>query len=205
MEKHLSVADLDAADALAREATAGEWTADDRVRGEDVGTKVLLARDGSLIAFVYEGDDNASVQRGHGPRMAANAAFIAAARKGWPAALAEVRRLRAERDEQTEAKEAAYQMVGRLHERVFAYFCAACGVQAYAAIDSIDSGTTLTCEACGGKTVVDLDTPERRTARYAPAVAVVEERDRLRADLANMEAERDAALAAVEEARKERG
>ena len=179
----LTNADLDAADALAREATAGEWTADDRVRGEDVGTKVLLARDGSLIAFVYEGDDNASVQRGHDPRMAANAAFIAASREGWPAALAEVRRLRA---------------------RPLAYLCAACGAPAYAAIDSIDSGTTLTCE-CGGKTVVDLDTPERRTARYAPAVAAAEERDRLRADLANMEAERDAALAAVEEARKERG
>ena len=92
----------------------------------------------------------------------------------------------------------------RLRERSLAYLCAECGRPAYAAIDSIDSGTTLTCE-CGGKTVVDLDTPERRTARYAPAVAAAEERDRLRADLANMEAERDAALAAVEEARKERG
>jgi len=120
------------------------------------------------------------------------------------ALVAEVRRLRAERDEQTEAKEAAYQMVGRLRARPLSYLCAACGRPAHAAIDSIDSGTTLTCE-CGGKTVVDLDTPERRTARYAPAVAAAEERDRLRADLANMEAERDAALAAVEEARKERG
>ena len=90
----LTNADLDAADALAREATAGEWTADDHARGEDSGIKVLLVRDGSLIAFVYEGDDNASVQRGHDPRMAANAAFIAAAREGWPAAVAEVRRLR---------------------------------------------------------------------------------------------------------------
>lgn len=50
-----------------------------------------------------------------------------------------------------------------------AYLCAVCGGFAYVAIDSIDSGTTLTCGKCGGKTVIDLDTPERRAERYQEA------------------------------------
>jgi DNA-directed RNA polymerase subunit RPC12/RpoP len=48
-----------------------------------------------------------------------------------------------------------------------AYICGECGVFAYARIDSLDSGTTLTCGECGGKTIVDLDTPEKRSERYA--------------------------------------
>jgi DNA-directed RNA polymerase subunit RPC12/RpoP len=47
-----------------------------------------------------------------------------------------------------------------------AYICAACGGFGYAEIDSIDSGTTLTCDSCGGKTVIDLNTPEQRKADY---------------------------------------
>jgi len=36
------------------------------------------------------------------------------------------------------------------------YLCACCGAPAYADVDSIDSGTTFTCEKCGGDTVVGL-------------------------------------------------
>lgn len=53
--------------------------------------------------------------------------------------------------------------------RKVAYICAACGGFAYVVIDSLDSGTTLTCDTCGGLTVVDLDTPEQRAERYARA------------------------------------
>jgi hypothetical protein len=41
-----------------------------------------------------------------------------------------------------------------------AFICACCGAIGYCACESIDSGTTLTCDSCGGKTVVLLQTTE---------------------------------------------
>ena len=41
------------------------------------------------------------------------------------------------------------------------YVCSACGVLPGALLDSIESGTTLTCSECGGETVIDLATPEQ--------------------------------------------
>lgn len=73
----------------------------------------------------------------------ADALFIAAAREAVPLLIAALREAR---------------------ERTVAYTCAACGGIGYVRIDSLDSGTTLTCD-CGGKTVVDLATPEERKAR----------------------------------------
>ena len=39
------------------------------------------------------------------------------------------------------------------------YICAECGAFAYVDCDSLDSGTTFTCDSCNGKTVVSLDKP----------------------------------------------
>ena len=51
------------------------------------------------------------------------------------------------------------------------YACAACGgiVPLPPDVEVLDSGTGLTCPTCGGTTVVDLDTPGKRTARYRAA------------------------------------
>ena len=52
------------------------------------------------------------------------------------------------------------------NERALAYLCAECGGFAYTSADSLDSGTMLTCDKCGGKTVVLLLT----TAQYRECV-----------------------------------
>ena len=49
------------------------------------------------------------------------------------------------------------------------YICAACGeiVEVpLAAVEPLDSGTTMTCPRCGGDTIVDLSTPEERRRKY---------------------------------------
>lgn len=70
------------------------------------------------------------------------------------------------------------------------YLCAGCGAPATAPIGAVlDSGTVLHGCPCGAETVVDLDTPEKRAARYVAAA---------RAE--TTERERDAALAADPEA-----
>ena len=52
------------------------------------------------------------------------------------------------------------------------YLCAGCGAPASASVGAVlDSGTVLLGCPCGGETVVDLDTPEVRTRRYAAARA----------------------------------
>ena len=76
--------------------------------------------------------------------------------------------------------EAQHAETGRLRDRTTAYICAACGGFGHVVLDSLDSGTTLTCEGCGGKTVVDLDTPEQRAGRYDEAARLRDERDRYR-------------------------
>ena len=50
--------------------------------------------------------------------------------------------------------------IERVKNRAIAYPCACCGAPAYAAVDSIDTGTTLTCETCGGKSIVSVETGE---------------------------------------------
>lgn len=39
-----------------------------------------------------------------------------------------------------------------------AYICAECSSISYVDLESIDCGTTLTCETCKGKTVINLQT-----------------------------------------------
>ena len=46
------------------------------------------------------------------------------------------------------------------------YLCQQCGTPNAVAIDFLDSGTTLTCPACGGETIVDLFRPDLRAEMY---------------------------------------
>jgi len=62
-----------------------------------------------------------------------------------------------------------------MSERSLAYICAECGGFAYADCESLDTGTTLTCE-CGGKTVVNLQTTEA----YCRGAKIEAEAKRLR-------------------------
>lgn len=47
-------------------------------------------------------------------------------------------------------------MIEELRNRAISYICGKCGGFAYTQFDSLDSGTTFTCETCNGKTVVLL-------------------------------------------------
>jgi len=49
-----------------------------------------------------------------------------------------------------------------------AYICASCGapVALPGDVDTLDNGTALVCSECDRETVVDLDTPGQRAARY---------------------------------------
>ena len=63
------------------------------------------------------------------------------------------------------------------------YLCAGCGAPASASVGAVlDSGTVLLGCPCGGETVVDLDTPEVRTRRYAAAAEILTERDEARTE-----------------------
>lgn len=54
------------------------------------------------------------------------------------------------------------------------YICAHCGTITLSMEDistPLDAGMTLTCAECNQHTVIDLDTPEARAARYQAAEA----------------------------------
>jgi DNA-directed RNA polymerase subunit RPC12/RpoP len=49
------------------------------------------------------------------------------------------------------------------HTPVLGYICAVCGAPAECALVDLDTGATLTCDECGGKTVVVLQSAEAYT------------------------------------------
>ena len=63
---------------------------------------------------------------------------------------------------------------------LLSYVCSECGGFAYVDCDSIDSGTTFTCDSCHGATVVSLDKP----GAYKEHFELEAERDRLKAEVA---------------------
>ena len=63
------------------------------------------------------------------------------------------------------------------------FVCSACGRFGYQEITFIDSGTTLTCDSCDGKTVIDLDTPEARADKYKPSIELIKNLNELKAGI----------------------
>jgi len=49
------------------------------------------------------------------------------------------------------------------HTPVLGYICAVCGAPAECALVDLDTGATLTCDECGGRTVVSLQSVEAYT------------------------------------------
>ena len=82
----------------------------------------------------------------------------------------------------------------------YSYICAACSEivplpDLSEAADLLDSGTTLHCPSCGGETVVDLDAPETRAARYAASEDAARWRGLLETAVNNAEDFRDLFIA----------
>jgi DNA-directed RNA polymerase subunit RPC12/RpoP len=50
---------------------------------------------------------------------------------------------------------------------VLGYICAACGAPAECDLVDLDTGATLTCDRCGGKTVVVLQSIEQYVADHS--------------------------------------
>jgi len=52
------------------------------------------------------------------------------------------------------------------NKRGLVFICAHCGNPSYSGEDSIDNGTSLTCDECDKRTVVELFTPEAYVKRH---------------------------------------
>lgn len=61
------------------------------------------------------------------------------------------------------------------------YTCSECGEFVEQDIEFVDSGTTLICPQCNGKTIVDLWSPEQRDLWYKRAENAQDARKRLAA------------------------
>lgn len=49
---------------------------------------------------------------------------------------------------------------------MLSFICSACGGFGHTPEDSLDSGTTLTCDGCGAKTIVELFSPDGYKKRH---------------------------------------